>query len=292
MRWPRLAAGRNFELNGDVMKYRDFDRTIWLQDIFVENGVDAFPAYPCSSCESGTLKLVFDGLRSWQDAETSRACNYIDFESYVYHFKAELKCVICGEIHNVLGLGEVDDDFDPNGEEIFVEDMAPIMPTRKVLRLNPTNFFPAPPIISLPEKEQDEKFYHLLKKSFSLYWLDRDACANKIRASVEYLLDHEAIDVARWKGATLHQRIEKLKNDHAELFDKFMALKELGNFGSHEFSSLKPADLMDAYQVVDNVIYEMFVFPEIERLRLKRRDQANELAAGLKLRLEKKKDTK
>lgn len=271
------------------MKYRDFNRDIWLRDIFCEDGVDAFPVYPCSSCESVALKLVPNGICYWPDAETKRAWDHFDDESRVYHFKAELKCGVCEEIHHVLGFGEVDIDFEPNGDEVFDEDMGPQIQTRKVLRLNPTNFFPAPPIIALPEKEQYEEFHQLLKQSFPLFWLDRDACANKIRSSVEYLLDHKVIDIERWRGARLEQRIKKLENDRPDLFDKFMALKELGNAGSHEFGALESIDLIDAYQVVDSVIYEIFVFPEIERSRYEKRDQANALAGDLKSRLAKKK---
>lgn len=271
------------------MKYREFNREIWTRDIFFEDGADAFPIYPCSSCDSMSLKMVPNTCCFWPDAETKKALEFLDEESCVYHFKTQLQCGACGEFHHVLGFGEIDVDFDHDGEEIFDEGFGCQMPTRNVLRLHIQSFFPASPIISLPEKEQGEGFYQLLRQSFSLFWLDLDACANKIRSSVEYLLDHEIIHVERWQGAQLQQRIEKLKSSHPDLFVKFMALKELGNAGSHELSSLKKKDLMDAYQVVDNVIYEIFIFPEIEKMRQEKRDKASVLAGDLTSRLEKKK---
>jgi len=271
------------------MEYRQFRRDLWLRDIFFEDGADAFPAYPCASCDSGTVRLVPGSLLNWPDAKTRREWKVLDDESCVYHFKAELECVVCGESHHVLGCGEIDFDVDPEGEEFFDEDLGHQIQTRKVLRLIPKNFFPAPPIVFLPDDEQDEEFYLLLRQSFPLFWIDLEACANKVRTSVEYLLDHEQLSVERWPGAKLHQRIEKLEADQPDLFARFMAIKELGNVGSHELGRLRVRDLVDAYQIVDNVIYEVFEFPRLERLREEKREQSSLLAVNLKSRLGKKK---
>lgn len=252
---------------------REFKRDIWLSDIFFEDGADAFPAYPCSNCDSGTLRLLSDSLSYWPDAETKKAWDYIDDEARVYHFKAELKCVVCGESHHMLGYGEVDFDVDPDGEEFWDEDCGHQMQTRKVLRLMPSSFFPAPPILNLLPKHKDEEFAKALRQSFQLFWIDSASCANKIRTAMEYLLDCPpfSIEAKKENGDDIkfNKRLEMLKDSNEDYFNLFDALRWLGNTGTHELN-VNRNDVLKAYSVIDSMFHQLFVLPEfIESSRRK-----------------------
>lgn len=261
----RVLVG-NHQDKGRVMQYREFKRELWLSDIFVEDGEHAFPAYPCSSCDSGRIKLVQGSLCYWPDAETKNAWDFIDEESRTYHFKAELKCVGCGESHHVLGCGEIDFDFDLEGEEYLDEEFGHQMQTRKVMRLVPNNFFPAPPLLSLRPEHKDEEFAKALRQSFQLFWIDSASCANKIRTAMEYLLDCPPflIETKDKNGDELkfENRLQKLESSHGNYFKLFDALRWLGNTGAHELN-VKRGDILKAYGVIDSIFHQLFVLPEI-----------------------------
>jgi len=247
------------------MEYRQFRPDLWLRDIFFEDGADAFPAYPCASCDSGTLMLMPDSLLNWPDVETRREWEFLDDESRVYHFKAELKCGACGEIHHVLGYGEVDFDVDPEGEYFWDEECGYQLQTRKVMRLIPNNFFPAPPLLRLRPEHKDEEFAKALRQSFQLFWIDTASCANKIRTAMEYLLDCPPFEIEtkdkNGDELDFNNRLQKLNISHEGYFEQFNALRWLGNTGTHELS-VGRSDVLKAYGVVDSIIHQLFVLPE------------------------------
>ena len=182
-----------------------------------------------------------------------------------YYFKAELECTACNEIHHVLGHGEIDFDFDLEGDEYFDEDVGYQMQTRKVKRLIPNNFFPAPPILRLRPEHKDEEFAKALRQSFQLFWIDPASCANKIRTAMEYLLDCPPFEIEtkdrNGDELRFNNRLEKLKTSHSDYYEQFNALRWLGNTGTHELS-VKRRDVLKAYGVVDSIFHQLFVLPE------------------------------
>ncbi|MDC7711659.1 DUF4145 domain-containing protein [Vogesella indigofera] len=247
------------------MQNSEFKQEFWLSDIFAEDGEKAFPAYPCSNCETGILRLEPDGLCHWVDADTKRYLEVLYDEMRVYHFKAKLKCTACDEIHHVLGYGEIDFVFDPDGEEYFDEDVGHQMQTRKVMRLIPNNFFPAPPLLRLRPEHKDEEFAKALRQSFQLFWIDPASCANKIRTAMEYLLDCPPFEIEtkdkNGDELDFNNRLQKLNASHADYFGQFNALRWLGNSGTHELS-VKRSDVLKAYGVIDSIFHQLFVLPE------------------------------
>ena len=75
------------------------------------------------------------------------------------------------------------------------------------------SFYPAP-FLCYVAQEISNEVERLLKKSFSLYWVDVSAAANALRASLEVLLDSLKIprDQKNANGGTvrmpLHRRID------------------------------------------------------------------------------------
>ena len=57
---------------------------------------------------------------------------------------------------------------------------------------------------------------------------------------------------------SLHQRIERLPKKHANLKDLLFAIKWLGNAGSHSTRSITMDDVMDAYEIMDEVLGEVY----------------------------------
>jgi len=101
--------------------------------------------------------------------------------------------------------------------------------------------------------------------SFAVFWSDLESCANKLRASVEKLLDHvgirrTAIRNSQRKLLSLHARIQLSATRHYAFANELMAIKWLGNAGVHS-SNITREDILDAYEMIEHVLREMYEQP-------------------------------
>ena len=133
----------------------------------------------------------------------------------------------------------------------------------------PTFFEPAPPLFQIPDicpKGVKEE----LKKAFSLIWSDRGSSANRLRVAVEELLNTLKIqkkaqtktgkNKGKFHDLSLHERIEKFEIKHNAAATQLMAIKWLGNVGSHSvMDKLTHDDLLDAFEHFDYALDLVFV---------------------------------
>jgi hypothetical protein len=102
-----------------------------------------------------------------------------------------------------------------------------------------------------------------LIKSFQLFWSDVESCANRIRASVERLLKHQRIKAKKLARSgkrvslSLHERIQLFEAKDKGLAENLMAVKWLGNAGSHT-SPIQADDLLDGYEIMEHVLAEIY----------------------------------
>lgn len=103
-----------------------------------------------------------------------------------------------------------------------------------------------------------------LRRSFRLFWSDVDAASNRIRHALEGLLDfygvkRTVINRARKRvELKLHARIEMFGRSGEPLSDQLMAVKWLGNAGSHPSTAVTRDDVFDAYEIMEFVLREKF----------------------------------
>jgi hypothetical protein len=143
-----------------------------------------------------------------------------------------------------------------------------------LITYTPTFFSDAPHVIEAPDAVP-ANIVEELETSFKLYWVSPEACANSIRSAVELLLTHFRVrrTTRNEKGKrvflSLHSRIELFRRVNSELADALMAVKWIGNAGSHAHP-LKREDLLDGYQLMDHVLDELFVQRDKQIARLSR----------------------
>ena len=101
-----------------------------------------------------------------------------------------------------------------------------------------------------------------LRAAFRLFFADAGACAGRIRVALEKLMNHLGVQ-RRKKGSkgksydlSLHQRIEIYANATPELRDQLLAIKWLGNTGSHEGQIVRD-DVLSGFEVLEHVIGEI-----------------------------------
>lgn len=167
-------------------------------------------------------------------------------EHVVISFTAWAECSnkACAEKFALSGTGGVDAYPDEDWNTVYAEayEIRHCHPPLQLIRL-PSK---CPEIVKLA-----------LMAAFSLYWIDRPSSAGRIRVAVERLLDHLGIPDSTATGGfiALDRRIEMFsKNDPAQ-GAHLMALKWLGNLGSHTVDVNKE-DLLSAFEVFEHVLAE------------------------------------
>ena len=210
-----------------------------------------FPIFQCSKCKSGFLEIIEDKFNSLVTEESNNFYNTVGEVSGLENiFVSFLKCnnKKCNEISLINGIGKFEETvaYDEIGE-----------PVPDYLDYYSIKYFNPPVhIIDISSNVSDE-IKLSLEESFLLFWIDCSSAGNKIRKALESLMDILNIDKCK-----LHSRIEKFgkieNKKYKDLSEMLMGVKWLGNFGSHK-EGLKKEDLLDAYEVLDFVLHEIFI---------------------------------
>jgi Domain of unknown function (DUF4145) len=210
------------------------------------------PNWPCPRCRNGVLRLNRDSVCIVETSQSRLNSDYPgDTEK---RFSLMLICdqQPCREPVAVLGYTDADVTYDSSDGSNAWED-----------RLVPTSIFPAldlfPLLPKYPPLIREE-----LKRSFLLFWCDLRACANSIRTVVELVLDSRGVKrKARTKAGelrdlSLHARIKVFAERETEIGEAMLALKWLGNEGSHP-GELKRSDLLEAFEILCHALEEIFL---------------------------------
>ena len=230
-------------------------RTIWKNWFTADN----IPAWTCPSCNHGTLTAEKKDIKTFEaiSSQNSRQEEDWDPEWVWGQFTGILKCddEKCGETVVMAGRMDVqgDHEYDEQFEGynfVYLEYLRPniFMPTLNIFQIH---------------KDVPKDICKAIKESFKLFWIDSSSCGNKIRTVVELIMDEQKvaktyIDRGKRKGYSLHKRIElfkAIKPDEAELL---MAIKWIGNSGSHVNDELKKDDTLDAYEILEYVTIKLY----------------------------------
>ncbi len=226
------------------------NRHIWNK-WFYENSI---PAWGCPSCFAGVL-VAKNETFSKMETSASRCVRLREArnpEGIEYVFSCVRVCenIYCNEVVVISGRGSVDNDFNPETNKMEFLDV-----------FEAKYVYPSPHIIHLPKSSSKELKDEFIS-AFTLYWSDIRACANRIRSCVELILTEYhikrfEIKKGKRKRLSLHERIELFSYKNATLGDALMAIKWIGNEGSH-IGKLTKDDLLDAFEMLEHVLDELF----------------------------------
>jgi len=250
-----------------------FDKQLW------KPAFTYWPSWPCPACRSVALGLRKGKEKKLLDEETGpskRARSHDDWEPdwIERKFAAILEChnPACGELVSVAGRVALEEEYsyDENGDVSRSHEPCYM----------PVFFDNAPPIFAIPRECPDAVKTQLLA-AFAAIWFDLAAAANRLRAGVEALLDDHGIPKTslvdgKRKPLTTHSRIEKFKKANADGAEYLMAIKWLGNAGSHGVpADINRNDLLDATALFEATI---------ELVYLKSAEKFAKIAAALNKR--------
>jgi hypothetical protein len=225
------------------------NRALWTQDLTNTS----CPPWPCPTCKDGRVILVPDSLENQLTATSRNELGNpdCDQEWVRLHFTAWGTCSNpkCNESFSIAGSGRLERNPDPIGtahyDEVFIADH--VRPTLCIIEIPKS----CPPTVDLE-----------IHAAFELFRSHPAACAGRIRAAIECLMDH--LRVAR-KGKkengkrfylTLHARIELFSKKNPVVGQQLNALKWLGNTGSHD-STVTHDDLLDALEIMEHSLTEI-----------------------------------
>lgn len=230
-------------------------REVWTNRVFSYN--NPIPSWTCPVCEVGSLSIKASDIRDIPARATEKSrkvtsSNSTGLMTFVFTDKLICSNQACQERVVMSGRGEYWDELDThhlkNG----------FLGTR-MKKFYPEYFSPHLKIIKIPRSVPKE-IQNQLSKSFPLYWIDLGACANKIRVSLELILDDQSIPRAPKENArsyTLHKRIELFQKEQVELAELLNAMKLLGNEGSHEGHVLV-SELLDGYEIMEQLLIDLY----------------------------------
>lgn len=237
------------------------DKNYWLNLSFRK---DSFPSMVCPNCNKGHLELIeknkFIGETSRSRKErVSDDYGYWDPTYIEYRFSFILKCSIgnCEDTTLCIGKGSQEpynEQYFENGIERFEQ--------RFEHYFNPIYFLPSLKIIPL-KKEYPKSINNELENSFSMFFADVASCANKIRICIEILMDELKVKKTNLKSGkrislSLNSRINEFKKKNPEVGEFLLAIKWIGNSGSH-YDQLTKNDILDAYCLLEhslNLLYD------------------------------------
>lgn len=222
----------------------------WFNEISV-------PPWVCPTCGKGYLQLQAGSLCRGERVRT-RDHQHEAFEpewiEYVYSCMFICSNALCKEFVSSSGTGGVDIDYshDHNGEvDASYQDF-----------FRPHIFEPPLKIIAIPANCPDS-VSEPLTESFRLALMAPSAAANSIRIAVENILTDLKIKRFRVKDGkrrfvTLHERIALIPPEYVELKDLVLAVKWLGNSGSHDHGVLTLDDVLDAYELTEHILSQIY----------------------------------
>ncbi len=224
------------------------------------------PPWPCPACKAGCLKLVPDSLGHYEtrisiNTRASHAEGYWEPDIPFYRFRCTLQCDRPECTEPVIVTGHTTDEQEDNYEGGI--DWKHY--------LSPVCFHPPPPVIPIPG-QCPPAIKREIQAAFALYWCDRGACANRLRAAIERLLTHLKVprtsldkDKHERHRLSLHGRIKRFEAKDRELATAMYAVKWLGNEGSHT-GKLQQDDLLDAFELTHHLLSALFIPPDKNRV--------------------------
>jgi hypothetical protein len=207
------------------------NRYLWCESF----KLDEAPRLPCPRCTDGqlfveretvSLATVADSLEYF---EQNGADAEFDYQRFVLLMSCNNRK--CRETVAVAGTTKNEEVRDWVGDLSYDT------------IFEPQTMIPGPALMVIPDGTPDGAV-EAIRQAFTAFWGDRGAAANRLRISIERIMDAENID----RSKKLHQRIDDFGVEHPDLMDTLDALRHVGNLGSHD-GDVGREELLAAFEI-------------------------------------------
>jgi len=213
-------------------------RHLWSQNLTATY----CPAWPCPRCKTGTLALDKQSFRCEETVGSKKEHSVPEWEPewvrYVFSTWAKCQTPACGEAVAISGTGSMRSAMEDDGNVTWEDYFSPLF------------CFPMPPIIDIPQK-CPQKIREELGAAFGAFWSLPASCAGRIRVVLEHLMNHIGV-----QGNDLHSKLDAFAKNDPAVGAQLMALKWLGNSGSH-VGEVSQDDLLNAFEILEHSLSEI-----------------------------------
>jgi hypothetical protein len=215
------------------------------------------PKWPCPSCKAGHLVIASGTIQQKETVASQKEHDHDAWEPEWMRsvFSCLFRCNSCKDFVACCGtarpvLFEYEDE-----EHGWVQDADE--------RFDPKFFQPSLVLMDIPEECPLPAAEHL-HASFSSFFSDPGASLNSVRAAVEAVLTDLGIKRFNVSGKkrrplSLHQRILLLPAKYKEQADLLLAVKWLGNAGSHDSDTPERHDVSLAYDLLEHILSDIYI---------------------------------
>lgn len=216
-----------------------------------------WPLLLCPVCHRASLEPSVDNFESHKSIASRDDLDWEPLWIWGF-FHGVLACprTPCGNKHTVVGKWTV--DYDPGSDEGGYTEYYSV-----------NYILPALPLMNYPDGVPDRIRDPIAAASLVLL-SDASAAANRIRVAIEALLDCQRVRKypvgSRSTPLTTHARIEKFETKNPDAAAQLMAMKWIGNIGSHEREVLPLSLVLDGIEHFARAI-ELIYDPREEALR-------------------------
>ncbi|KGX07035.1 hypothetical protein Y036_2896 [Burkholderia pseudomallei] len=219
---------------------------------------DHVPTWLCPVCRSGHLRLLRDSLAERESSASQKDHKHPDWEPDwirgVFSCLFECNNEHCKDFVSCAGTSRV------VATEVLDEEYG--WAQQQEAHFYPKYFSPSLVLMDIPKGCPETVRKHL-QESFALAYADAGAALNCVRAGIEAVLTD--LGIARFKIQgnkrriiSLHQRIGNLPSRYDDQKQMLLAVKWLGNAGSHSGAEPDESDLRSAYDLLENVLTEIY----------------------------------
>lgn len=211
-----------------------------------------FPDWICPECGVGTLKEkegTFHSVHTKKSRDSFVPDSYdAQDESYIFTCILECSRQSCREVVACNGVGR--------GDIVDIDDIHFDM---AVTFYRVTHFVPTLKAFALSE-HYPEKIRTALANAFGLFLSNPSAAANSIRIAVEELLADIGVAAKYDNGKyiPLHSRLNNLPHQYSEYQGHLIAIKWLGNSGSHSYDKVRINEIEQAFEIIEYVLSRIY----------------------------------
>ncbi len=222
--------------------------------------ISKFPKWRCPSCQSGVLTCDKQDVITRETTASKAAHSDAAWDpTWIgMSFAAFLRCdnAECGDVVVATGPAGVSENqfYGPNGEpELDFEEHYSVV-----------SVVPAPPLFLVKECVPVKISNHL-DVVFALFWIDPSAAIGKLRVCVEDILTDKkikrfTINKGKRNKLNLHSRIELFGDKNPDASATLMAIKWIGNAGSHAggTETIFREDVVEVLQIFEHALDQIY----------------------------------
>jgi len=236
------------------------DLTRWVSLSFSH---DKLPKLSCPTCHKGELLFNKDRFHysETRDSEKSHSDKAFEINWVEYNFVALFQCSdnSCKEIVSVIGTGGIN-------EYRYYDEQANVDVAGREDEFYPLYFNPPLNLFDIPSESPSE-IKDEITKSFALFFADKSASANRIRSTVELILNDKKVKNVKVetglggkktrRNLSLHKRILEFGKKESEIAEHLLAIKWIGNPASHA-EKINKMDLLDAFEILKYCLGKLY----------------------------------